>query len=61
MPIVQVEILEGRSLEQKRKLVEKVTDALVESINCSREAVLVVIREMKKDNFSTGGTLWTDK
>lgn len=61
MPIVQVEILEGRSIEQKRKLAEKVTDAVVESINCPRDAVSVIIREMKKDNYSIGGTLWTDK
>lgn len=61
MPIVQIEILEGRTVEQKRKMVEKVTEALVESINCSRDAVWVIIREMKKENFSTGGKLWMDK
>lgn len=61
MPIVQVEMFKGRTVEQKRAMVEKVTDALVETVNCDREAVKIIIREMEKENYSSGGQLHSDK
>ncbi|MDI6638919.1 MAG: 2-hydroxymuconate tautomerase, partial [Bacillota bacterium] len=39
MPIVQIELIEGRTVEQKRALVEKVTKAVVESVGCPESAV----------------------
>jgi len=34
MPILQVELLKGRTVEQKREMVRKVTDAITETLNC---------------------------
>ena len=61
MPIVQVELLEGRTLEQKRLLVEKVTQAIVESIGAPEETVSIIIRDMSKESYSKGGKLACDK
>jgi 4-oxalocrotonate tautomerase len=61
MPIVQIEILEGRTLEQKRELSKKVTEAIVETISVPQDSVRIIIREMKKDNFSEGGILRCDR
>jgi 4-oxalocrotonate tautomerase len=61
MPIVQVEMLEGRTLEQKRALVEKVTQAISETANCPKDAVKIIIREMSRDNYSESGILASDK
>ena len=61
MPIVQIEILQGRTLEQKRKLVEKVTEAIVDSVDCPREAVSIIIREMALDEYANAGVLRIDK
>ena len=61
MPIIQVEMLKGRTLEQKRALVEKVTQAVVETANCPKEAVKIIIREMEFENYSQGGVLKCDK
>lgn len=61
MPIIKVEMLKGRTLDQKRKLAEKVTDAVSESVNCPKEAVRIIIREMELENFSEGGILRSDK
>ncbi len=60
MPIVQVELLEGRTLEQKRVLVEKVTQAIVDSIGVTAENVSIIIRDMSKENFSKSGKLACD-
>ncbi len=61
MPIVQVELLEGRTLEQKRLLVEKVTQAIVDSIGAPAENITIIIRDMSKENFSKSGKLACDK
>jgi len=61
MPIVQVEILPGRSVEQKRAMVKEVTEALVRTISCRPEAVKIIIREMSKENAAEGGVMYIDK
>ena len=61
MPIVQIEMLEGRTLEQKKLLVEKVTQAIVESIGTAPENVSIIIRDMSKDNYARAGKLASEK
>lgn len=61
MPVVQIDIFEGRSVEQKRNLANAVTKAIVDSINCPREAVTIIIREMKRENYAKAGELYVDK
>ncbi len=61
MPIVQIELIEGRTVEQKRVLAENVTKAIVESLNCPETAVSIIMREMQTDNFAKAGKLWCDK
>lgn len=61
MPIVTVKILEGRTDEQKRSLVEKVTAAVSETVNAPKETISVCIEEMAKNNFAKAGVLMSDK
>ena len=61
MPILQIEILKGRTVEQKRNMVKKVTDAVIETLNCPKEAVRIILREMKEENFSKPGVLQVDR
>lgn len=60
MPIVQIDMLEGRTVDQKRALVEKVTEAITETANCPASAVTVILREMPKENLGQGGKLRAD-
>lgn len=60
MPIVTVELLEGRTVEQKRQLVEEITKALI-NIGAQREAVRIIIRDLSKQNFAIGGELASEK
>lgn len=55
MPIVTLNIVEGRSDEQKEKLIEKVTLAIHESIDAPIESVRIIINEMPKQHFAIGG------
>ncbi|MGB5824234.1 MAG: 4-oxalocrotonate tautomerase [Proteocatella sp.] len=61
MPIVQVELIKGRTIEQKRAMIEKVTAAICETTNCPTEAVSIIIREMDRENYAHGGVLHCDK
>ena len=61
MPIVQVELLKGRTVEQKRAMIEKVTAAICETTNCPAETVSIIIREMEKENYAHAGVLQCDK
>lgn len=55
MPIVQVNMLEGRTDEQKEKLIIKITEAMHEAIGAPVESVRVMINEMPKQHFGIGG------
>ena len=60
MPIVQIDMLEGRSVDQKRAMVAKVTEAIVETANCTPEVVTVIIRELPTTNLGKAGKLRSD-
>ena len=60
MPILQVELLKGKTVEQKREMVKKVTDAVTKSLNCPKEAVRTITREMEWENFAKAGVLRAD-
>ena len=60
MPTYHVELLEGRTQEQKKKLVDEVTRVTVETLGCSPEAVDIIITDVKRDNWATGGKFWSE-
>ncbi|MBU9714886.1 2-hydroxymuconate tautomerase [Evansella tamaricis] len=60
MPIVTVKMLEGRSDEQKRQLVEKVTDAVSETTKAPKEKVAVIIEEMSPAHYGVAGKRVSD-
>ncbi len=60
MPVVQVEMLEGRSLEQKRSMVREMTEVIVRTLQCPPEAVKIIIREMKPEDLGEAGFLRSD-
>ena len=60
MPIVNIHILEGRTVEQKRKLVDSVTNAICESLSVPPEKVRIIISNMDNDNYSIAGKLIID-
>ncbi len=61
MPLVQVTMLAGRTTEQKRKLAQRLTDAMVEEAGARREAVVVAFHEVSRESYASGGVLMADK
>jgi 4-oxalocrotonate tautomerase len=61
MPIVTIELLEGRTVEQKRELAKKITEAFQEVIKVTPETVSIIYHDMKKENYAPAGVLLIDK
>jgi 4-oxalocrotonate tautomerase len=61
MPLVQITMLTGRTADQKRKLAQRITDAMVEEAGAHREAIVVAFHEVSKENYALGGVLMADK
>jgi 4-oxalocrotonate tautomerase len=61
MPTIRVEMFEGRTPDQKRALVAALTDACVRSIGASPDSVDILLFDIAKPNWATGGVLWSDK
>jgi 4-oxalocrotonate tautomerase len=61
MPLVQITMLTGRTIDQKRKLAQRITDVMVEEARAQREAVVVVFNEVSKESYASAGVLVADK
>jgi 4-oxalocrotonate tautomerase len=61
MPIVRVNMFEGRSVEQKRELAEKITRAIVDVCGVSPADVHVLLEEMERENWSRGNIINSDR
>lgn len=55
MPFAHIQMMEGRSEEQKRAVIEKVTAALVEAVGAPIETVRVIITEIPKTHWGIAG------
>jgi 4-oxalocrotonate tautomerase len=60
MPVVQVNLKSGRTVEQKREIVRRMTDVLVEVCDAAEERVHVIINEVDEDSWGRGGKLLLD-
>jgi 4-oxalocrotonate tautomerase len=61
VPNVTIEWLQGRTLEQKRKVIAGITDLLVDVADARREAVQVTFINMSKEDWGRGGLLGIDR
>jgi 4-oxalocrotonate tautomerase len=61
MPYINVKMLEGRSDDQKRRLVKAITDAMVEICGAKESGTSVVIEEHPKNHWAVGGVLVSDR
>jgi 4-oxalocrotonate tautomerase len=61
MPDIHISWLEGRTVEQKRKVVERITQVLTEEAGAKPESTHIVFVDIPSTNFASGGMLISDK
>jgi len=60
MPVVKIDLWEGRSLEEKDALIRDVTAAIEKSINVEAKDVIVILNEVHKNHWGVAGKRSSD-
>jgi 4-oxalocrotonate tautomerase len=60
MPIIKIEMWEGRTHAQKAELARIITEAMVTVAHTTPDATIVVFDDISKDNWARGGMLASD-
>jgi 4-oxalocrotonate tautomerase len=55
MPIVHISLLEGRPKEVKEALMEKVVEAITETLQIPKDRVSIILHETKRENVTSAG------
>jgi 4-oxalocrotonate tautomerase len=61
MPLITVQLFEGRTIEQKREYAKALTEASVKTLGIDASAVDVIFQDVRKSDWATAGVLWSDK
>jgi len=61
MPIVTIQQIEGRTLEQKQLLIKRITEAFEEAYELNPQAVTVFFQDYSDAHWGKGGILQADK
>ena len=60
MPLIQVTMLKGRTVEQKRNS-DRITQTMVEEAKAAKEAVVVTFIEVTREDYANAGVLLADR
>ena len=60
MPVVNVQMWEGRTKEEKAEVAKASADDLVRILKCRQESITIIFSDVKKENWAKGGTLACD-
>jgi 4-oxalocrotonate tautomerase len=61
MPNITVELLSGRTIDQRREFVEAVTEAAVAILKAKRASVRIRFDEIEKSDVANGGVLESER
>ena len=60
MPVIQITISVGRSIEQKRELVNVLTEETARIMKTDKSKVRILIYEVSREKWSNAGVLGVD-
>lgn len=61
MPLIEVHMAEGRTLEQKQQLLSAITEAVHASIGVPVASIRVWIHEFRASEYMAGGEILADR
>jgi len=61
MAHVQLTLLEGRTIEEKRRAVKRITEVLKEELNVNPEKLTIAFIEVPRHNYARNGVLISDR
>ena len=60
MPVVTIEMWEGRTIAQKKQLVEGITSVMTR-MGIPAEAISIILKDNPKHNWASGGKLASEQ
>jgi len=60
MPMINVQMFEGRTVEQRRKLAKELTEGTVRALGCQPSDVQIILTDVKKENWAEAGKLYSE-
>ena len=60
MPVIQITMSQGRSVEQKRELVRVLTRETARILNTKEDSVRILVYEVSAENWGNSGVLGAD-
>ena len=61
MPIVNIQIIAGLNLDQKRKITEEVTKTLASNAGSKPERIYIIFQDVSLENWGVEGQLVADR
>jgi 4-oxalocrotonate tautomerase len=55
MPFITVQLIEGRSVEQKHALIKEISEAAIRVLDADPDDVWIVINEVTAEDWGVGG------
>jgi 4-oxalocrotonate tautomerase len=55
MPLLEITLWKGFDEKKKPLLIRRITDVVTEVVDCPKEAVHIIIREVPKENWADSG------
>lgn len=60
MPIINIQIAQGRTEEQIKELIHNLTNTASETLGAPKQNVRVIVTEVPKTHWGIGGTAMSD-
>ena len=61
MPFLEINLWAGVDAKKKEALISRVTDVVTDIVDCPKEAVHIIIREVPKENWGVSGVQHSKK
>ena len=61
MPVVTLEMAAGRSLAQKRRVIEEFTATLVSALNVDPAEITILVHELPRESIAKAGVLLSER
>ncbi|MBN8199204.1 MULTISPECIES: 4-oxalocrotonate tautomerase [Bacillaceae] len=61
MPIINVQIIEGRPKEKVAEVIQNITNAVSETLDAPKETVRVIVTEIPKTHWGKAGKPMSEK
>ena len=61
MPHVQITLLKGRTVEQKRRAVQRITEVMQQELDAKPEGLSIAFVEVSREDYARNGVLIADR